>query len=301
MVSKNSKILKEIKSVAVHDGSFHPDDVFSVAILQMIYPKIKIVRTRDEKLLKKVTARVDVGLKYNPKTLDFDHHQSDGPQRDTGLPYASVGLVWRHFGMHLIDTDDEFKYIDDKLIKGIDAEDNGIKIVENIGKVSSYTLYQIIYSFNPHWTDRTKNYDKSFLKAVKFAKTVLKSEIKYAKSQKDAIKILQSAVNNSKGDYVVLSKSCPWKHFLVEKSNKKYVIYHNSANESWYVSGVPIKMDSFQIRKNFPKTWAGLTGKDLVKVTGVKTAVFCHKNLFLCATKTKEDAIKIAEIALKSK
>ena len=36
----------------------------------------------------------------------------------------------------------------------------------------------------------------------------------------------------------------------------------------------------------------------LQKVTGVEDAVFCHKGLFLAVAKSKEGAIKLAELAL---
>ena len=34
--------------IAVHEGKFHADDVFAAAILTLVFPKIKIIRTRDE-------------------------------------------------------------------------------------------------------------------------------------------------------------------------------------------------------------------------------------------------------------
>ena len=36
------------------------------------------------------------------------------------------------------------------------------------------------------------------------------------------------------------------------------------------------------------------------KITGVKTALFCHKDLFMCAAEKKEDAISLVEMALKN-
>jgi uncharacterized UPF0160 family protein len=44
--------LKSKKIVAVHNGNFHPDDVFSVALLSIIYNGgVKVVRTRDESFI----------------------------------------------------------------------------------------------------------------------------------------------------------------------------------------------------------------------------------------------------------
>ena len=36
------------------------------------------------------------------------------------------------------------------------------------------------------------------------------------------------------------------------------------------------------------------------KITGVNTAFFCHNERFICCTRTKDDALKIAELAINS-
>jgi uncharacterized UPF0160 family protein len=51
-------------------------------------------------------------------------------------------------------------------------------------------------------------------------------------------------------------------------------------------------------RKYLPDSWAGLEGDELDKITGVEGGIFCHRAKFLASAKTKEAAIKMAEIAL---
>ena len=41
-----------MKRMAVHNGIFHADDVFGVALMQSIYNDLEIIRTRDEELQK---------------------------------------------------------------------------------------------------------------------------------------------------------------------------------------------------------------------------------------------------------
>ena len=53
-------------------------------------------------------------------------------------------------------------------------------------------------------------------------------------------------------------------------------------------------------RKPFPDAWRGLKDEALAEVSGVKTAIFCHKAGFFAVAKTKEDAIKLAEKAVNS-
>ena len=61
------------------------------------------------------------------------------------------------------------------------------------------------------------------------------------------------------------------------------------------------KFGSFKSRKLFPESWAGLKDEALKNETGVETATFCHNGRFICCAKTKEDAIKLAEIAVNNK
>ena len=101
--------LKKRKVVVTHDGSFHTDDVFAVATLSIYYKnRIKIIRTRDEKIMGKADIVLDVGEIYDPSTNRFDHHQKEGAgTRDGGVPYASFGLLWKHFGLEICGEDEE--------------------------------------------------------------------------------------------------------------------------------------------------------------------------------------------------
>src|SRR3989344_7405912 len=112
-----------MKTIAVHSGDFQADDVFAVSIIRLLYPEIKIIRSRDEEVLKHADIRADVGGKYDPSTHDFDHHQTGGAgMRENGIPYSSAGLVWKHFGKKLVSSDEVFNYIDEKIVQWIDAD-----------------------------------------------------------------------------------------------------------------------------------------------------------------------------------
>ena len=77
-----------------------------------------------------------------------------------------------------------------------------------------------------------------------------------------------------------------------------YIIYPSSSNEDWRVKGVRKNTDSFDLKKPLPESWAGKGGNELIEVTGVSTAVFAHHKRFLVGAREKEDAIKLAKIAL---
>lgn len=67
------------RSVGVHDGTFHADEVSACALLILFncVDKDKIVRTRAPKKLAECEYVCDVGGIYNPDKKLFDHHQQD--------------------------------------------------------------------------------------------------------------------------------------------------------------------------------------------------------------------------------
>lgn len=289
-----------MKLIATHDGRFHADEVFAVAVLKIIYPDIKIIRTRESEEFEKTDFRVDIGRKYNPETGDFDHHQKEFEEkRKNGIPYASAGLIWKHFGRQLIKSKKSFEYIDSILMQPIDALDNGIQIcLKQI--IDNYWIGQVINSFIPIWQEKNPDYDKAFNKAVLFSTELLKREILFAKGIEKAEKIIKKKLLKSDKEYIILEKNMPWKKYIIENTNINFVI-NKSYGGDWEVWAVPIRVGSFESKKLFPKKWADLNDEELVKVTGVNDAVFCHKDRFIAVSKSKEGAIKLVELALKEK
>src|SRR3990167_1327152 len=92
-----------MKKLITHDGSFHSDDVFAAAALSLYLKKkgeaFKIIRGRDERIIKNGDYVFDLGGIYDEKSNRFDHHQIGGAgKRENGLEYSSFGLVWKKFG-----------------------------------------------------------------------------------------------------------------------------------------------------------------------------------------------------------
>jgi len=180
-----------MKTIATHDGIFHTDDVFAVAILKLIYPEIKIIRSRDSKEFCKADFKVDIGKIYHPDSGKFDHHQKEFCEiRKNKIPYASAGLIWKHFGEKLTNSKKAFDYIDEKLMQPIDAIDCGVSITQK-EIIPDYCIRQVILSFKPNWQEINPEYDKAFEKAVKFATNLLFREIRSANSIEKAEKSLK--------------------------------------------------------------------------------------------------------------
>ena len=173
--TRKSQILvksKKIK-VAVHNGDFHPDDVFAVAILSLYLNKpLKIFRTRDEEIIKKMDYVFDVGGEYNPEENKFDHHQEGWKEkRENGILYAAAGLVWKEYGHKITGLAEVAERIDSKIIQTVDAEDNGIELYRsNFKNVNPYSLSYYIFSLNPTWSETKISVKKCFEDAVEEAK-----------------------------------------------------------------------------------------------------------------------------------
>ena len=60
---------------STHDGRFHADEIFALAVLNLSYPDLEILRSRDENIYKNADIIVDVGPIYDPDNHIFDHHQ----------------------------------------------------------------------------------------------------------------------------------------------------------------------------------------------------------------------------------
>ncbi len=288
-----------VKVIAVHDGSFHADDVFAAAALRILYPDAQVIRTRDPEKLKKADFRVDVGGKHDPLTGDFDHHQMESAGvRENGIPYASVGLVWKHYGNQITGNPSVTDALDQKLIQLVDANDNGFTMPYDGLEIPPYSIARLVESFNPGWEENNPDYEAAFEEITAFAKRILQNEIKKLKGRDRARDLVMKAIRESDGmPYIVLDKSCPWQDLVVEHSDALYVI-HPSATGDWRVRAVPQTKGSFLLRKPLPKAWAGLRESELRELTGIAGAKFCHKERFIASCETREDAETMAMLAV---
>ena len=287
-----------------HNGTFHSDEVFSTVLLSRILNKdiLKLCRTSN-------IEENNASFVYDVGFGKYDHHQPGGNgSRENGIKYSSFGLVWKEFGkeylksLGVLDYNTTWKMLDKKLVQNIDAIDNG-----QLGKLTQFdfevvTLPNLISMYNSNWDDEEANQDEMFLKAVDFAQIVFDRFRISVVSKVKAKSGVEEAIEKSENQILILEKFMPWKEFLLESENEKaknilFVVFPSNRG-GYNVYAVPKENESFESRKLFPKSWGGLTDENLQKVTGVSTATFCHTGRFICATKTKEDAIKIAKIAV---
>ena len=295
---------KKIK-VAVHDGSFHPDDVFAVAILHLYLKKpLKIFRTRDKNIFDEMDYVLDVGREYNPKEGKFDHHQEGwSEKRENGIPYAASGLVWKEFGEKICGSKEVADKIEEKIIEPIDAEDNGVDIYEpKIIGVSPYCAFDLIDSMNPTYKEKNLDVDKIFNTAVTIAENIIVREIRKANDYVESFLKMKEIYNKTEDKrIIILDDQYPAQNFFTEYSEPLLVIKPIFDKKGlWYISVVKVKGEKFKSRIDLPESWAGKDGEELQKITGVSDAIFCHNKRFMASAGSKEGAIELAQKAIAS-
>ena len=289
--------------IATHDGSFHADEVFAIAALALLGEPIEVLRTRDRDVLARADLRIDVGFRHDPSTGDFDHHQRefDGV-RPNGVRYASFGLIWQAFGVRVCDGDAEVaEAVDASLVQGVDANDTGQQLSESlIEGVYPLTVNGVIGGFNARW-DETLTPEQERLRfdeAVDLARGILAREVLSAASGRRSARIVQDAIAAAIDPRLIeLPVNAPWKQVLVPAAPKAlYIIYPK--RQGFGLEAVPRELGSFDNRRDLPEAWAGREGADLVAVTGVPDALFCHAKRFLVVASSHEGIEQLAQLAL---
>ena len=289
--------------IATHDGSVHADEVFAVATLRLVDPAAEIIRTRDRDALASADLRVDVGFRDDPAAGDFDHHQREFDRvRANGVRFAAFGLVWSEYGVRACGGDEEVAAIvDETLVQAIDANDTGQQLTQTlIDGVHALSINGVIGGFNARWDETLSPEDERarFDDALALASGILSREIASAASGRRAARIVSEAIAAAPDPRVVeLPVNAPWKQVLVPASpDALFVIYPK--RQGFGLEAVPRELGTFANRRDLPADWAGREADDLVAVTGVSDALFCHAKRFLVVARTHEAITRLAELAL---
>jgi uncharacterized UPF0160 family protein len=285
--------------VATHPGNFHADDVFAVAVLQLVHSELEVVRTRDAV---DADVRVDIGGRSDPATGDFDHHQRGGAgERANGIRYASFGLVWREYGAALAGSEDAATAIDERLVQGVDANDTGQNIsTALVDGIRPMTVSGVIAGLNAHWDEEwtPAEEDARFLEAVALARGILEREIAGAKAYRRGLDIVRGAIEAAADPRLIeLDRKAPWHETVVTTAPEAlYVVYPKS--DGWGMQAVPKALGEFANRKDLPEAWAGHADADLAAITGVPDAMFAHTKRFYASARSREGILALARQAL---
>lgn len=294
--------LKNKAKVAVHNGNFHADDLFSIATLSLYLGYMpKIIRTRDLKIINEADYVVDVGEEYNPSKSKFDHHQNGGAgKRENGIPYAAFGLVWKEFGEKITGLKLSQEIIDKKLTQVIDADDNAFDICKDFTcDARPYTISNYVFLKNSVCEEKDR--DQVFGKLVIWALDILKAEISITNrlvNDIDKVEAIYSSTQDKR--LIVLDKNYNWDKVLSEHSEPLFVVKPSPDIKAWKVYCVRVKGEAFKCRADLPTSWGSKKDDELAKATGVPDAIYCHHSKYMAIAKSKEGALKLAELAIKN-
>jgi uncharacterized UPF0160 family protein len=309
--------------IVTHGGKFHADDVWAVAVLQILFPEARLMRTRDPVLVAAGDFAVDVGGIWDPAAGRFDHHQKGfGAARQTGVPYASAGLVWREYGARCVsvlsathaghqlpeDTAREIAYaIDADVVQYLDLADVGAARSAPGG----YGLSAVVSGFNPNWMDEQRlGYGaaaeayqlEQFRRAMALLTDVMINAVKYRVGALLAVEQVRQGEVLEEGRLLFLKNGAlPWTQVVRKEMPKVlFVLSHAIAEQRYMLHTVPVSAESFNARADLPEAWAGLRDAELAAVTGVPDASFCHNGRFIAAARSYEGARSMAALALRS-
>lgn len=337
-----SKMANQTKQAVIgtHNGVFHCDEILAIFMLQQLpeYHNSRIVRTRDEALLKDCDIVVDVGAVFDPEKKRFDHHQKTfehtlGSLRPkyaekwSKVRLSSAGLVYTFFGEAVIrnilkaqkniDVDENclqkvYEKVYEYLIEEIDGIDNGVPQFdgEPLYRIST-NLSARVGNFNSQWNS-TEDFDEmeQFEKAKQVVGVELIDRIEYyATVWWPARAIVDDAIKrrhqtHSSGGIIELTQICPWKQHLFDLE-KEYDIcgeikycVYESGPNDNRVICVPVSATSFICRKFLPEPWRGIRDAELKEATKNPHAKFVHATGFIGGATNRDAALDLAIKAL---
>ena len=282
-----------------HAGNFHADDVFSTVFLEKLFGNITLIRLKEYQ---------DDGTKlaYDIGLGKFDHHGANyDKKRPNNIHYCSFGLLWQEYGLDYLtklkveNPEETFKVFDYLLVNGIDAVDNGEYSLTN----TTYNIYLIdnlISLFRPKF-DNPQEEDSCFQEAVNFATTIFDKVLEDSLSKVKALTKIKALLPTIKDKILILPEYLPYEFAIFYLNLDILFVVYPSNRDCYAAHTIPTTYKGFTPKIPFKKEWAGLRDQSLQEITGLKTAHFCHKNLFLFTADTKEDALKSIYLTLNSK
>ncbi|PTX52282.1 uncharacterized UPF0160 family protein [Gemmobacter caeni] len=302
---------REVRRLITHDGRFHADEVLATAVLTRLFPEAEVVRTRDQGLVQDPFSPdiiYDVGGVYEPARRRFDHHQPGAPTRPNGDPYSAFGLIWARYAapyLRQIGTDPSLidrvaASVDESLVRGIDLLDNGRLDPAQLGAAADLTLPMLIEDLNPAFDDPSPEAERSgFDAAVRLAATLLENRALSAEATLRADREVRGAIDASWGSPILeLPRGAPFGETISRSGADHIRLVVHPRKTDWVVSTVSVTPGSFVRRLDLPEAWAGLEGEALSEASGVGGAVFCHRARFMAVARTREGALRMAELAL---
>jgi len=285
------KKFNEIKTVAVHDGVFHADDILCVALINVIAKKnvdvVEVIRTRNQDLIEKADIACDVGLG------EFDHHQDEKEFYENGIMLAACGKVARalaadpeiaSFGQ------EELEMLLVKALYAIQSFDNGqdgVPIYPN--PFSFVSTFNVLNSSGGVYGPRQ---NAAFDDCLRMAEIVLVNILGQIKEEISDRNIVAEGIANKQNRIAVFTAYCKgWQNMLVDYNDSHIddeivVVLFPGRGTQWNIQVVPKTKDPFN-----HEAWASVP--EMVK--DIPGFVFRHTGAFMAVFETKEAALEAAK------
>lgn len=283
------------RSLGTHDGSFHADEITAAALL-LAFNRIdrdKIVRSREAHILQECEYVCDVGSVYDPAKKRFDHHQVEYAGE-----LSSAGMVLRYLFEEGVIDQKKFDFLNQSLVWGVDAHDNG-RVVLEPGMCS---FSQVISNFVPPMYDAPVSVMRhAFDEAVDFATGHVKRLLERYEYVEKCRRWVEKAMSEQ-GAVLMFDQAMPWMDVFFEIGGEthpaQFIIM--PSGDHWKLRGIPPNSrDRMKVRMPLPEAWAGLMDEQLKKISGIEGAIFCHKGRFISVWETKEDAMQALKKVIK--
>ena len=289
-----------------HDGTFHADEVTAYAILALAEPGTvprSFVRSRDPAAIERAGIVFDVGGVCDPARHRYDHHMRDRPLRGDGTPYSSAGLIWRAFGRAMLarlapEADEALRErvwaaLDAEFILPIDRIDNGI------GEAGGLSYGTLVADMNPSWDDPAPDETAAFLAAARFAEGALRRKAAALLARLRAERAVLAAARTAADPRLLeLPGHQPWQDAVFDHGLPVLFVVYPGRRGSWRIDAVPPERGSFAQRRALPADWAGLSGEDLQRASGVRDAGFVHPARFTGGASSRAGILAMARLAL---
>jgi uncharacterized UPF0160 family protein len=154
-----------------------------------------------------------------------------------------------------------------------------------------------------NWDDLGGEQEPSFQEAIQMAwRFLIRPAIRKALGRvisRDRVKVVLAAARLT-GLAVFDQYEPAWTEVILEEDRERrirFVVYPTT--DSWRCQQVPLQPHSALARQSFPSAWLSLSNQAFQEASGVSDATFCHRAGFLCGAKSKEGALRLAELALR--
>ncbi len=297
--------------LVTHSGGFHADEVLSSVILSRLFPQAKQVRSRAPEWITPASDRIiyDVGGAYDPAAQIFDHHQRGAPMRDSGQPYSSFGLIWKHYGedylaalgipeAHVAKIHAGF---DESFVLPVDLLDNGAIDPSIAGPLADLNFPAMIETMKPVFDETEPGADDcAFERALAIARSFVEARIAQSAAKLRAEGLVLTAIEAAGSSRVLeLPMGMPFRAAIVKAGADHMLFVVHPRDKDWCLTGIRRSDEGFELRADLPAAWAGLSNGELELVCGVEGASFCHRGRFIAAARTRQAALAMADLAVR--